>query len=150
VDGLRALAIVPVVLYDYWPGSLGGGFVGVDVFFVISGFLITSILLRGIAQGQFSLVAFYERRARRILPAMFFMLAVTTLLSLGVLLPADLSHYGKSLVATTTFVSNVFFWQELGYFDRAAELKPLLHTWSLSSFPSQPSRCGPRPASTCR
>lgn len=132
LDGLRSLAILPVVLYHYGLGMLSGGFVGVDVFFVISGFLITSLLLREIDAGKFSMVRFYERRARRILPALFFVLAVTTALAVLVLLPIDLENYGKSLVATAGFSSNVFFWREFGYFDRAAELKPLLHTWSLS------------------
>jgi peptidoglycan/LPS O-acetylase OafA/YrhL len=131
LDGLRSLAILPVVLYHYGLG-LSGGFVGVDVFFVISGFLITSLLLRDIDAGHFSIVEFYERRARRILPALFFVLAVTTGLSLLVFLPVDLGNFGKSLTATSVFTSNVFFWREFGYFDRAAELKPLLHTWSLS------------------
>ena len=132
LDGLRSLAIVPVMLYHYGLGGLSGGFVGVDVFFVISGFLITSLLLREIEAGGFSIIEFYERRARRILPALFFMLAVTTVLAFLVFLPVDLVNYGKSLIATTVFGSNIFFWREFGYFDRAAELKPLLHTWSLS------------------
>jgi len=132
LDGLRSLAILPVVFYHYGLGGLSGGFVGVDVFFVISGFLITSLLLREIEAGEFSIVEFYERRARRILPALFFVLVVTTALSLLVLLPVDLGNYGKSLTATTAFASNLFFWREFGYFDRAAEFKPLLHTWSLS------------------
>jgi peptidoglycan/LPS O-acetylase OafA/YrhL len=132
LDGLRSLAILPVVLFHYSPGGLTGGFVGVDVFFVISGFLITSLLMRDIEDQNFSIIKFYERRARRILPALFFMLSITTILSVLVLLPRDLSNYGKSLTAATTFVSNFFFWREFGYFDRAAEFKPLLHTWSLA------------------
>jgi peptidoglycan/LPS O-acetylase OafA/YrhL len=122
---------VPVVLYHYGFG-MPGGFVGVDVFFVISGFLITSLLLRDIDTGVFSIAAFYERRARRILPALFLMVPVVTALTLIVFLPVDLVSYGRSLVAATLFVSNVSFWREFGYFDRAAEVKPLLHTWSLS------------------
>ena len=132
LDGLRSLAILPVVLYHYGATALRGGFVGVDVFFVLSGFLITSLLLRDIDAGRFSIVDFYERRARRILPALFFVAAVTTGLALLVFLPLDLANYGKSLAATTAFASNIFFWREFGYFDRAAEFKPLLHTWSLS------------------
>src|SRR5207302_1642356 len=132
LDGLRGLAIVPVMFYHYGLGGLSAGFVGVDVFFVISGFLITSLLLREIETGTFSIIEFYERRARRILPALFFVLAVTTALAFLVLLPVDLCNYGRSLIATTAFGSNIFFWRESGYFDRAAELKPLLHTWSLS------------------
>src|SRR5713101_1313888 len=132
LDGLRSLAILPVLLFHYGIRGLTGGFVGVDVFFVISGFLITSLLLRDIEDRNFSIIKFYERRARRILPALFFMLAVTTVLSVLVLLPRELSNYGKSLTAATAFVSNFFFWTESGYFDRAAEFKPLLHTWSLA------------------
>jgi peptidoglycan/LPS O-acetylase OafA/YrhL len=132
LDGLRSLAILPVVFYHYGLSGVSGGFVGVDVFFVISGFLITSLLLRDIEAGDFSIIEFYERRARRILPALFFVLAVTTALAFLVFLPVDLGNYGKSLIATTAFGSNVFFWKEFGYFDRAAELKPLLHTWSLA------------------
>jgi len=132
LDGLRSLAILPVVLFHYGLGGLTGGFVGVDVFFVISGFLITSLLLRDIEDRNFSIIKFYERRARRILPALFFMLAVTTVLSVLVLLPRDLSNYGKSLTAAIAFVSNFFFWREFGYFDRAAEFKPWLHSWSFA------------------
>jgi len=132
IDGLRALAILPVVLYHCGLPGLRGGFVGVDIFFVISGFLITSILLRDIEAGRFSIVEFYERRARRILPALFVVLGVTAALALFVFLPVDLRELGKSLASTTLSGSNLFFWRQAGYFDRSAELKPLLHTWSLS------------------
>src|SRR5207245_7608138 len=132
LDGLRSLAILPVLLFHYGLGGLTGGFVGVDVFFVISGFLITSLLLRDIEDRNFSIIKFYERRARRILPALFFMLTVTTILSVLVLLPRDLSNYGKSLTADIAFVSNFFLWTEFVYFHPVAEFKSLLHTCSLA------------------
>ncbi len=130
IDGLRAVAVVPVVVFHAGLG-LGGGFVGVDVFFVISGFLITSILLREIDENRFSILGFYERRARRILPALFAMMSVVTLAAIAIFIPEDLDAFGKSLAAASLFLSNVWFFSELGYFTEAAELKPLLHTWSL-------------------
>jgi len=132
IDGLRAIAVVAVVLCHYQIGPFTGGFVGVDVFFVISGFLITSLIYKETREGRFSIVEFYERRIRRIFPALFFMLALVTAVAFAILLPQDLRTYGASLVATTLFASNVKFFQEVNYFDVAAELKPLLHTWSLA------------------
>lgn len=105
---------------------------GVDVFFVISGYLITSIILSDMDENKFSLVNFYERRARRILPALFFMMAVCMPLAYVYLLPKDMRDFSESLIAVSTFSSNILFWYESGYFDKAAELKPLLHTWSLA------------------
>ena len=105
---------------------------GVDVFFVISGYLITSIILAEKEAGTFSLINFYERRVRRILPALFFMMAVSIPLSWLWLLPQDMKDFSQSLLAVSTFSSNILFWLESGYFDTAAELKPLLHTWSLA------------------
>lgn len=132
IDGLRALAIIPVVLFHYRLGHAPGGFVGVDIFFVISGYLISSLLLRDIERNRFSVLRFYERRARRILPALFFMLALVGCAAVFVLLPIDLANFGKSLLATTAFVSNFYFWTQANYFARAAEFKALLHTWSLA------------------
>jgi peptidoglycan/LPS O-acetylase OafA/YrhL len=132
IDGLRALAVIPVMLFHYRLGHVPGGFVGVDIFFVISGYLITSVLLRDIRMARFSLVRFYERRVRRILPALFFMLALVALAAPFVLLPGDLVNFGKSVLATTAFVSNFYFWTQSGYFNRAAEFAVLLHTWSLA------------------
>ena len=132
IDGLRALAIIPVVLFHYRLGYAPGGFVGVDIFFVISGYLITGLLLQDIERGRFSLLRFYERRARRILPALFAMLALVGLAALYVLLPVDLANFGRSLVATTAFVSNFYYWSQSSYFARAAEFNALLHTWSLA------------------
>lgn len=131
VDGLRGLSILCVVLF-HATGSLEGGFVGVDVFFVISGYLITGILLRELRQGQVSLAAFWERRIRRIFPASLVMSAVTLLLGALIMLPEDLRGLGRSLAAHALTLSNFYFWQDSGYFDGASEEKPLLHTWSLS------------------
>lgn len=132
IDGLRAIAVLAVVLYHYDLGSVRGGFVGVDIFFVISGFLITGIIQREIADGAYSYAAFYERRVRRLFPALFVVLAVTMAVGVALLLPSDLRTLGTSVPATLFFGSNVFFWRSSGYFDVAAELNPLLHTWSLA------------------
>ncbi|WP_147473359.1 acyltransferase family protein, partial [Pseudomonas coronafaciens] len=132
IDGLRALAVVPVMLYHAGLPFLSGGFVGVDVFFVISGYLITSIIIAEMARGTFSLINFYERRARRILPALFAVMLVCLPVAWMTLDPPDLKYFAKSLVAVPTFSSNVLFWLESGYFDATAELKPLLHTWTLA------------------
>lgn len=131
IDGLRALAVLPVVLYHAGLG-FPGGYVGVDVFFVISGFLITSILRHDILSDRFSLLGFYDRRVRRIFPALFVMLGLTTLGAAAVLLPEHLLAFGRSLRATALFAANLHFWSLEGYFTEAAELKPLLHTWSLA------------------
>ena len=132
IDGLRALAVLPVILFHAGFEWFSGGFVGVDVFFVISGYLITTIIISEMDEGKFSIINFYERRARRILPALFFVLMVCIPLALFLLAPSDLVSFGKSLIGVSTFLSNVFFWAESGYFDTASELKPLLHTWSLA------------------
>ncbi|MGD0192293.1 MAG: acyltransferase family protein [Rhizomicrobium sp.] len=132
IDGLRALAILPVVLFHYKVAGFAGGFVGVDVFFVISGFLITSLIVDEMNQGQFSIVRFYERRIRRIFPALFVMLAAATVAAYFLLFPADLIRYARSLLATAGFASNFEFWQEAGYFDVASDQKPLLHLWSIA------------------
>lgn len=132
IDGLRALAVLPVVLFHAGFGFFSGGFVGVDVFFVISGYLITGIIFGEIAQEKFSILRFYERRIRRIFPALFAVLAFTLIAGLAIFLPEDLKALSGSIVAATLFVSNILFWRESGYFDTAAEMKPLLHTWSLA------------------
>ena len=132
IDGLRAVAVLPVVLYHAGVPGIGGGYVGVDVFFVISGFLITRIIQSEIEKDSFSIAQFYERRIRRIFPALFTMLLACCIAAYFILMPTDLLHFGKSVIATTAFVSNVFFWSTSGYFDAAAESKPLLHTWSLA------------------
>ena len=131
IDGLRAVAVVPVVLFHLGVGALPGGFVGVDVFFVISGYLITGILFREMQAGRFSLARFYERRIRRILPNLYAMILATTLVACVLLIPFDLTRYGQSVVATLGFAANVYFWFRTGYFAPASDQLPLLHTWSL-------------------
>ena len=132
IDGLRALAVLPVILFHGGFAGFGGGFVGVDVFFVISGYLITSILLAEHEAGTFSMVSFWERRARRILPALFLVMFVCLPAAWLWLLPPALIEFGKSLVGVSLYSSNFLFWQTSDYFAAAAELNPLLHTWSLS------------------
>lgn len=132
IDGLRALAVVPVVLFHAGFETFRGGFAGVDVFFVISGYLITSIILSEKEQGAFSLINFYERRARRILPALFFTMLVCLPFTWLWMLPTDMRDFSKSLIAVSTYSSNFLFWRETGYWGAANELKPLLHTWSLA------------------
>lgn len=135
IDGLRAVALIPVILFHAGSARFSGGFVGVDVFFVISGYLITTIIVSDLLRGRFTLVGFYERRARRILPALFLVLACCLPLAWLWLWPDELKQLAESLVAVSLFCSNVFFWNLLtatGYFDSANELKPLLHTWSLA------------------
>lgn len=132
IDGLRAIAVSLVVLFHAGLPILSGGYVGVDVFFVISGFLITGIINNEIVSGKFNFRNFFERRIRRIFPALFFMIFVTTVLASIFMMPRDLMDYAKSLVATVLSGSNMLFWWQSGYFDGAAEAKPLLHTWSLA------------------
>lgn len=132
VDGLRAIAVIPVILFHAGFEAFSGGFVGVDVFFVISGYLITTIILTEREQNRFSLVNFYERRARRILPALFLVMLVSLPLAWMWLWPSDLKDYAQSLVAVSLFASNILFWQETGYWGVENELKPMLHTWSLA------------------
>ncbi len=132
IDGLRAVAVLPVILFHAGVETFSGGFVGVDVFFVISGYLITSIILKEQQTGTFSLLRFYERRARRILPALFLVAVACIPFAWIWMLPADLESFGKSLIAVPTFTSNFLFARENDYFAAAAELKPLLHTWSLA------------------
>ncbi|GIU46066.1 hypothetical protein TUM4438_21010 [Shewanella sairae] len=132
IDGLRALAVIPVILFHAGFSLFSGGFVGVDVFFVISGYLITSIILGELEQDKFSILNFYERRARRILPVLFFVVVACIPFAWLWLMPLDLQDFFQSIVAVATFSSNILFWLESDYFDTAAELKPLLHTWSLA------------------
>ena len=132
IDGLRALAVLPVMLFHAGFPAFSGGFVGVDVFFVISGYLITSLILNDLQQDTFSIARFYERRARRILPALFFVMAACIPLAWWLLLPHDLKVFAKDMLGVVSFSSNIFFWLDSGYFDAPAELKPLLHTWSLA------------------
>ncbi|MGB2401946.1 MAG: acyltransferase family protein [Akkermansiaceae bacterium] len=131
IDGLRAIAVIGVVLFHAGLG-VSGGFVGVDVFFVISGFLITSLILKDLKSGNFSIVEFWERRARRIFPALIVVVIATLIAGFFLMLPFGYQVLGQSAVALTIFASNIQFWRTSGYFDPAAEENPLLHTWSLS------------------
>ena len=132
IDGLRAFAVMPVILFHAGFQWFDGGFVGVDIFFVISGYLITTIIISEMAEDSFSLINFYERRARRILPALFFVTVACMPFAWMWLAPSDLKDFGNSVAAVSIFTSNIFFWSELGYFAPTAELQPLLHTWSLA------------------
>jgi peptidoglycan/LPS O-acetylase OafA/YrhL len=132
IDGLRAVAVLSIVLFHLGVDAFGGGYVGVDIFFVISGFLITSIIVRELADGSFTIARFYERRVRRILPALIVVLVATLLVGLVMLRPAQLGELAKSAIATSFFSSNFYFHSLSGYFDGPSEAKPLLHTWSLA------------------
>lgn len=132
IDGLRAIAVMSVILFHAGFNSFSGGFVGVDIFFVISGFLITSIILKEKEQDRFSLIFFYERRARRIIPTLFLVVLCSFIAAWFYLIPADMENFSQSLVAVSFFSSNILFWLESGYWGSANELKPLLHTWSLA------------------
>lgn len=132
IDGLRALAVLPVILFHAGFEWFSGGFVGVDVFFVISGYLITTIIISEMAEGKFSIVNFYERRARRILPALFFMMLLCIPPAYFYMLPDPLENFGQSLVSTSLFSNNILLLMTSGYWDLASEYKPLLHTWSLA------------------
>ena len=131
IDGLRAIAIGSVVLFHAFPSALPGGFVGVDIFFVISGFLISSIIFRGLQQGNFSFRHFYANRVRRIFPALVVVLFSVFVAGWFSLLPEEFAQLGKHIAAGVGFSENFILWGEAGYFDRASELKPLMHLWSL-------------------
>lgn len=132
IDGLRAVAVVPVILFHAGAQWLPGGFVGVDIFFVISGYLISAIILREVGEGSFTFAGFYERRIRRIIPALLVMLLVTVALFQVFALPDQAVGAAESGLAALFSVSNFYFWREMGYFAPAAEFLPLLHTWSLA------------------
>ena len=131
VDGLRAIAVISVIAFHFSNTVLPGGYFGVDIFFVLSGYLITAIIWREITLGEFSVVRFYDRRIRRIAPALLLTLVATTVGAALLLLPMDLIGYARSLLATVGFVANVYFWRDTDYFSRLADEKPLLHMWSL-------------------
>ena len=132
IDGLRAVAVLPVILFHAGLTFWSGGFVGVDVFFVISGYLITTILITEREAGTYSLLGFYERRARRILPALFVVLLATVPFAWAWIPPYPFEDYARSLAFAALFISNVHFLEHGGYFDLSADLRPLLHTWSLA------------------
>lgn len=132
IDGLRAVAVTLVILFHLGFESFSGGFVGVDVFFVISGYLITSLIIKEIKENKFSLLSFFSRRARRILPALFFYIFISLIIGLVYFPPHNLKDLGQSIFSISLFVSNIFFYIETDYFKNTTELSPLLHTWSLS------------------
>ena len=131
IDGLRALAILPVIFFHLGFNLFSGGFLGVDIFFVISGYLITYIIMIEIKEKRFSLVLFYERRARRILPALFLIMFLSSVVGYFLMLPDAYQNFGQSLVSTTLFSNNIFSIITSDYWDLTSEFKPLLHTWSL-------------------
>jgi peptidoglycan/LPS O-acetylase OafA/YrhL len=132
IDGLRALAVIAVMIFHAFPSSLKGGFVGVDIFFVISGYLISSIILRDLHAGEFSFAGFYARRIRRIFPALALVMFAVLAFGYFALLADEYMQLGKHVGAGAAFLSNVVLWREAGYFDNASETKPLLHLWSLA------------------
>lgn len=132
IDGLRAAAVLAVLFYHFDLSLFSGGFTGVDIFFVISGFLITQNIMADIASGSFSFVRFYARRIKRLFPALYATLLLSLLFSHLLFTPEHHAQFGKSLLASLLSVSNILFWKEAGYFDTSVEFKPLLHTWSLA------------------
>jgi|ERR1041385_3186078 peptidoglycan/LPS O-acetylase OafA/YrhL len=132
IDWLRAIAVLSVVAFHFEAPGVFGGFVGVDIFFVISGYLITGIIQSEVQAGGFSFARFYERRVRRLLPALYATVALTAIPSFYYLLTSERHEFFRSVAAVVTFTSNFFFWAQTGYFDHAAVEKPLLHTWSLA------------------
>ncbi|MCI5144936.1 MAG: acyltransferase, partial [Candidatus Electrothrix sp. AR3] len=132
VDGLRAFAVLAVLFYHFDFSFFSGGFTGVDIFFVISGFLITQNIMADLSKGSFSFARFYTRRIRRLFPALFVTLVLSLLFGFLLFTPEHYLRLAKSLLYSVLSVSNFFFWQEAGYFDTAVDFKPLLHTWSLA------------------
>lgn len=132
IDGLRGIAVFCVVVYHCGLAAFNGGFVGVDIFFVISGYLICAIIQREIEEETFSYARFYARRARRILPALFVVVAASIVLAILIMTTAEMKDFAKSAVANIGAFSNIYFWQSANYFSTSAELKPLMMTWSLS------------------
>jgi len=132
IDGMRAVAVLGVMIYHGFPSVLPGGFIGVDIFFVISGYLISGILYKGHREGNFSFSEFYARRVRRLFPALITVLLLCMTYGWLVLLPDEYEQLGKHAASGTLFIQNIVFWKESGYFDTAASLKPLLHLWSLA------------------
>src|ERR1700730_13758457 len=131
IDGLRAIAVLPVVAFHAFPQIFPGGFVGVDVFFVISGFLISQIIFHELHAKSFSLRGFYARRVRRLFPALMVVLAAILAAGWWALLPVELIRLGQQVVTSVAFVANLYLWFQARYFDPAANTYPLLHLWSL-------------------
>ena len=132
MDGLRALAVFPVVFFHADFKFFEGGFVGVDIFFVISGFLITQLIIKDLEKNKFDLFNFYNRRARRILPILFFVILSTIFFAIFLMNSTQLNLYVNQVFSVILFISNFFFWQNSGYFDPGTEIQPLLHPWSLA------------------
>lgn len=132
IDGLRTIAVLSVIFYHAGLGGFSGGYVGVDIFFVISGYLITAIIAREMNEGRFSFAAFYDRRIRRILPALFFVSTISSLAAWAWLSPEQLKDYGQSLFATMVFAANLYFYLQSGYFSPDVHTLPLIHMWSLA------------------
>ena len=131
IDGLRAIAICSVIGFHVFPEAVRGGFVGVDIFFIISGYLVTAIILHGLESNIFSFASFYARRIKRIFPSLILVLFTCYIFSWFVLLPTEFKQLGKHIASAAGFIANFIFWREIGYFDGSAETKPLLHIWSL-------------------
>ena len=131
IDGLRAIAVLAVVIFHAFPKTIKGGFIGVDIFFVISGYLISTIIFENLEKGTFSFFEFYARRIKRIFPALILVLIACFIFGWFSLFPDELQQLGKHIASGAGFVSNFVFWDEAGYFDKSADTKPLLHLWSL-------------------
>ena len=131
IDGLRALAVLPVIFFHAGFDLFKGGFIGVDIFFVISGYLITNLILKDLSEKKFSIFDFYIRRSRRILPALFVVTFFSTIVAIFLMTSEELKFFSKQSISVVLFLSNFFFWKNTGYFDPNSDLQPLLHTWSL-------------------
>lgn len=131
IDGLRAIAVMLVVLFHAFPNHLPGGFIGVDIFFVISGYLISGIIIKEINAGKFTVLGFYQKRINRIFPALIFVLLVCIFFSKKLMFKSEIEEFNLSIIFSTTFLANIFFLNTLNYFDNTAEDHPLLHFWSL-------------------
>jgi len=131
IDGLRAIAVLSVVIFHAFPKAIEGGFIGVDIFFVISGFLISTIIFENLEKRSFSFVEFYIRRIKRILPSLILVTLTSAVLGFFILLPDEYKQLGRHIYNGTTFTSNFLLLHEAGYFDNSSESKPLLHLWSL-------------------
>jgi peptidoglycan/LPS O-acetylase OafA/YrhL len=131
IDGLRSVAVLSVIAYHYFPPVLPGGFIGVDIFFVISGFLISGIIFHEIQTGDFSILQFYRRRINRIFPALGLVLGAALALGWIMLFPDEYKSLGRNVLASTAFIENIYLWMQAGYFDQDSVKKPLLHVWSL-------------------
>jgi peptidoglycan/LPS O-acetylase OafA/YrhL len=131
IDGLRAIAVLSVVLFHGFPQIFKGGFIGVDIFFVLSGYLISRIIFEQLNQGRFNFFDFYSRRIKRIFPVLLIVLVAVYIVGWFTLLADEYSQLGQHIAAGTAFISNFVLWGEAGYFDNSAHTKPLLHLWSL-------------------